>query len=209
MAIPSKQIGWGTESNLLWQILKQLNHLTNILFGLKETATPKYKVYTALLTQSVVDNEVYTNSGPLTKGVTYFIDGASPLSDFTNVGGPAIGATNVYFVAINNETPNNYDDAALYSNTGAPVVTVLENTIGNIWFTYNTIGGYSIYSDNLFTTDKTWFAITSNWTVGDNFGVPLLNSNGTNLMILNTYDTSQSGRDGALANTPIEIRVYN
>ena len=51
MAIPSRQIGWGTESNLLWQILKQLNKLTSVLFGLKEAATPNYKVYTALLTQ--------------------------------------------------------------------------------------------------------------------------------------------------------------
>jgi hypothetical protein len=58
MAISSKQIGWGTESNLLWQILKQLNHLTNILFGLKETATPKYKVYTAIITAFENDTPV-------------------------------------------------------------------------------------------------------------------------------------------------------
>jgi hypothetical protein len=30
MAIPSKQIGWGTESNLLWQISKQLEYLTKV-----------------------------------------------------------------------------------------------------------------------------------------------------------------------------------
>lgn len=50
MAIPSRQIGWGTESNLLWQILKQLNKLTSVLFGLKEAATPNYKVFTAIVT---------------------------------------------------------------------------------------------------------------------------------------------------------------
>ena len=43
----SRQIGWSQESNLLYQILKQLNQLTSVIFGLK----PKYKVYTALLTQ--------------------------------------------------------------------------------------------------------------------------------------------------------------
>ena len=48
MAIPSRQIGWGTESNLLWQILKQLTRLTSIMFSLK----PNYKVYTVLLSQS-------------------------------------------------------------------------------------------------------------------------------------------------------------
>ena len=30
MAIPSKQIGWSNESNLLWQIARQLQLLTNV-----------------------------------------------------------------------------------------------------------------------------------------------------------------------------------
>lgn len=30
MGIPSKQIGWGTESNLLWQIAKQIEYLTKV-----------------------------------------------------------------------------------------------------------------------------------------------------------------------------------
>lgn len=30
MAIPSRQIGWGTDSNLLWQISKQLEYLTKV-----------------------------------------------------------------------------------------------------------------------------------------------------------------------------------
>ena len=58
MAQISRQIGWGTESNLLYQILKQLNKLTSVLFGLKEAATPKYKVYTASLTQVGTDNPI-------------------------------------------------------------------------------------------------------------------------------------------------------
>jgi hypothetical protein len=31
MAIPSRQIGWSTESNLLWQISKQLEYLTQVV----------------------------------------------------------------------------------------------------------------------------------------------------------------------------------
>jgi len=31
MAIPSRQIGWGTKSNLLWQISKQLEALTGVM----------------------------------------------------------------------------------------------------------------------------------------------------------------------------------
>ena len=33
MAIPSKQIGWGTEENLLWQISKQLEALTGVTYN--------------------------------------------------------------------------------------------------------------------------------------------------------------------------------
>lgn len=31
MAIPSRQIGWGTEENLLWEISKQLEALTGVI----------------------------------------------------------------------------------------------------------------------------------------------------------------------------------
>jgi hypothetical protein len=48
----SKQIGWGTESNILYEILKELKRLKSTIFGLK----PKYKVYTALLSQSGTNN---------------------------------------------------------------------------------------------------------------------------------------------------------
>jgi len=34
MAIPSRQIGWGTEENLLWQISKQLESLTSVAYNI-------------------------------------------------------------------------------------------------------------------------------------------------------------------------------
>ena len=37
MAIPSRQIGWGTEENLLWQISKQLERLTNVAYAASNT----------------------------------------------------------------------------------------------------------------------------------------------------------------------------
>ena len=39
MAIPSRQIGWSTKSNLLWQISKQLEQLTGILYKGGPTTT--------------------------------------------------------------------------------------------------------------------------------------------------------------------------
>jgi len=39
MAIPSRQIGWGTEENLLWQISKQLEYLTNVIYNIGSNTT--------------------------------------------------------------------------------------------------------------------------------------------------------------------------
>jgi len=62
MAIPSKQIGWGTESNLLWQIAKQIQYLTQVTgtslssfisqtvtSGVTDKAPSEDAVYNALL----------------------------------------------------------------------------------------------------------------------------------------------------------------
>jgi hypothetical protein len=52
MAIPSRQIGWGTEENLLWQISKQLEYLTGVTYN---ASIKPYKVYTAILSQTGTD----------------------------------------------------------------------------------------------------------------------------------------------------------
>jgi hypothetical protein len=39
MAIPSRQIGWSTKSNLLWQISKQLQALSGIMYARGNTTT--------------------------------------------------------------------------------------------------------------------------------------------------------------------------
>jgi hypothetical protein len=39
MAIPSRQIGWGTTDNLLWQISKQLEYLTQVVANGTTTTT--------------------------------------------------------------------------------------------------------------------------------------------------------------------------
>jgi hypothetical protein len=39
MAIPSKQIGWSTRANLLWQISKQLENLTRVMYNGGGTST--------------------------------------------------------------------------------------------------------------------------------------------------------------------------
>jgi hypothetical protein len=215
MAIPSRQIGWGTESNLLWQILKQLNKLTSVLFGLKEAATPNYKVFTALLTQSGTSSTVNATSGLLIVGVSYNIDTYNAGDDFSNVGGPAAGLQGEwdgYSFLATGTTPNNWNNlSSLDYNTGAPVATVLENTIGNVYWSYITDGGYrGTIDEDLVTEGKQavfspTFAI--NTSVNDYFiAIENITVNGG----VGIYSTD--GIDyinGILLDFPIEIRVYS
>ncbi len=200
MGIISRQIGWSQESNLLWQILKQLNRLTSIMFGLK----PKYKVYTALLTQSGGDTPDGLNSGPVTKGVTYEIAGSD--GDFSNVGAPN-NNDGTFFIATNNETPNSYGSGSLKYNTGAPVVTVLENTIGNIWFVYDGVGQYRLSSEGLFTEGKSW-CITAIVLYGENLWEGNMERANENRYRIFTTENAILV-DDLLGDTPIEIRVYS
>ena len=108
---------------------------------------------------------------------------------------------------------------ALLTQTGtdAPVATVLENTIGNIWFEYSSPGYYLIKSNtDVFTANKT-YTVLQLW--GDDGVSPKLG--------YVSYDTSSelgftlTDVNGVLSNTlgnnnnpvvfltSIEIRVYN
>ena len=108
-----------------------------------------YKVYTALLTQSGSNNPEFI-SFPLllTIGRTYEIINHDAGADFTNVGAPN-NDLNTCFVATGT-TPAHWGEGELLYTTGAPTSTVLENTIGNIGFTYTQPGFYRINSDGLF-----------------------------------------------------------
>jgi hypothetical protein len=170
MAIPSRQIGWGTEDNLLWQISKQLEQLTNVTAQACTTTTstssstttttttlPVYRVYTALLSQTGGDNPTLAADVPLVLGLSYqIIDNDSGTADFTNVGAPnnTVGT----FFSATGTTPTSWGVntlGQLQFNTGAPTAIVLENTLGNISFEYKSSGTYKCWSDNLFTIDKT------------------------------------------------------
>jgi hypothetical protein len=172
-----------------------------------------YKVFTALLTQSggSVTNDIY--EGELTIGVTYFINGNAILDgcDFTNVGAPN-NNPGTYFVATGT-TPNwngTTNPDMLTYNTGAPVATVLENTIGNIWFSYDNVGIYYVSSNNLFTENKTYLP-------SQNIDVSLVSNserfllsgwyNEDNLVLNNTNSNGVSIDD--IGRGYLEIRVYN
>jgi hypothetical protein len=205
MAILSKQIGWSNESNLLWEILKKLNRLAGIIIGLK----PKYKVFSALVTQNGNRGPSSLSNVPLTIGVTYEITSVGEENDWTVVGAPN-NNLGTFFIATGTN-PIWGIDGELGFQTGDPVVTILENTIGNVWFEYSNSGVYRLNSDNLFPPDKTMIIGSTFYNNGNETIVTFFSIYGNNSesSILLEVRDGQEQANSILDHTPLEIRVYN
>ena len=179
-----------------------------------QSVTPSYKVYTALLTQSGGDNPLLIGSGEITIGVTYVINkgkGKVDTGDFTNVGAPN-NNDGTYFVATGT-TPNEWGDTELGYNEGAPVVTVLDNTIGYVYWTYNSDGTYFGNLISGFPLNKTYYSVNSRFS--DDGGASaydafLLRSN-DDFFALTLWSNGDQYNSLIAPNNPlsIEIRVYN
>jgi hypothetical protein len=167
---------------------------------------PAYKVYTALVTQSGGDSpsEEYTGE-EIYAGITYYIFTNDDNFDLVQYGAPNSNV-GTYFVCNQNATLPDDFNIQLNYNTGAPVVTVLENTIGNIWFEYSAVGKYILNSTNAFTNGGTWTLIENSGAT-DNIIGSILYVN-SNVIWLYSFDGGIQS-DNILNNTPIEIRVYN
>jgi len=168
------------------------------------TNTRPYKVYTSLLTQSGEDGPSSISGGDLIIGITYLINSNSG-ADFTNVGAPN-NDIGTYFVATGT-TPNSWGSGTLDYNTGAPVVTVLENTIGNIWFTFTSDGDYRINSDGLFNANKCWVTISPGDFINNLLYQEIFYNDINTISIYCASDGVLT--NSVLNNAPIEIRVYN
>ena len=97
-----------------------------------------------------------------------------------------------------------------------PQVTILENTLGNIEWIYESTGCYRAILPGVFLEDKTYFSITTSFysllPAGGHTLLPLLITRLDNdsIEVQSFYQIDPfEGRDGALYFTPIEIRVYN
>ena len=163
-----------------------------------------YKVYTALLTQNGETSTEPIISGLLTVGTTYTITSGDS-ADFTNVGAPD-NNPGTSFVATGT-TPTAFGNGALLIDHGAPVVTVLENTIGNIWFAYDETGQYFIQSNSLFTANKTIVFLGSFSSNGNPvpIGTYVVQTSDSGL----SFYTGMNGGNDMLNGYGIEIRVYN
>lgn len=171
-----------------------------------------YKVFVALVTQSGTPTEDSLNNGTLTLGRTYRINEVSPGMDFTNVGAPNNDLGTAFIATAT--TPNSWGSGATYTlayDAGAPTVKVLENTLGNLWFSYSTVGNYHLFSDALFTEERTFVTTgdLEDCCSMDLLGRIVSNLAGNELCELLTFDSTGTLVDDQLGFTPLEIRVYN
>lgn len=215
----SKQIGWSQESNLLWEILRQLNRLGGVISSLIAKVVnlePKYKVFTALLTQSGDDEKVsliFNNAEPFPTiiiGTTYTISEIGDDIDFTLIGAPDNNVgTNFIATGVNPGTGSNSAPSVLDYTLGAPVAVILENTIGNIWFNYEGDGMYAATSDDLFTIGKTWNTNVIVLGVNGPADRGVLYQENSSVLGIRTESDVDVPSNNILSSTPIEIRVYS
>lgn len=88
--------------------------------------------------------------------------------------------------------------------TSAPTAIVLENTIGNIVWSRNTVGVYAGTLVGAFTANKS-FCVTN---LSD-YGITVTNFGSEDLLNVETRNLSGGNVDDFLNKTSIEIRVYN
>ena len=70
MAIPSRQIGWSTKSNLLWQISKQLEALSGIMYNRGTTPTTTTTTTTVAPTTTTTSTSTSTTTSTSTSTTT-------------------------------------------------------------------------------------------------------------------------------------------
>jgi hypothetical protein len=174
---------------------------------------PKYKVYTALLTQSGGDvpNVVFGDES-LVPGVSYTITKNPDNYDLTPYGAPNSNVGTSFVSTSDMAFPPSYTESLELSyNTGAPVATVLENTLGGdiVWSRVRE-GMYIGTLLGVFTTEKTFIlGLTTSYSqtsvLRDNYSATYGDEN--SIYVVSMNDNIDS--DNVLISTPIEIRVYN
>lgn len=178
-------------------------------------ALETYKKFTALLIQSNGTSgfNVYGGSGYFNKGYTYRITDNPNNTDLSSYGAPN-NDVGTFFIA-NQDAALPLDlSLSLEGDFGAPIAYVLENTIGNVWFEFNSDGEYFFRSDYLFGNDANLIPnyenIILNESVHEAYLIKTIYQDaGTIHLITTTSLTDFHLSNDRLNNTFIEIRVYN
>jgi hypothetical protein len=149
MAIPSRQIGWGTEENLLWQISKQLETLTKVVYNIggntNTTTTTTTVSPTTTSTTTTVAPSTTTTTTTIAPGTYTFVvntDGNPPLSGQFKT---SIGSTFAYL-----------------SKTDLSGGTVATPQVGDlITYTNGSGGGWVNVELNYVNDEGTWWYLFS------------------------------------------------
>jgi hypothetical protein len=168
-----------------------------------------YKVFTALLTQTGGDNPIAVagDGEYIYIGATYLISDNPDNYDLIIYGAPN-NNVGTFFIANQTIALSYTNSLQLEGNYGAPYATVLENTIGNIWFTYAYAGEYRCYSEGLFIDSKSTI-ILGNVTYFNASGIIKSGFDEVSGIIITADYDNNSVDNYAIDRTPIEIRVYN
>ena len=163
MAIPSRQIGWGTEENLLWQISKQLEYLIGITYNSggetpTTTTTTTVAPTTTTTTSTVAPTTTTTTAAPTTTTTTT----AEPTTTTTTTAAPG--------------APGNYLVDAFQLTAGVCALTPI-------------ISNYAISTPSSVVVGK-WY--TDPGSPGDGVAIHILSVNsvtGFSMMLTNERDT--------------------
>lgn len=99
MAIPSKQIGWGTEENLLWQISKQLENLIKVTYNIGTTTSTTTTIppnCVQFVVNTTFDTYFVFSATSLTQDYTYTITWGDGTSDSGSSGEGFISLNHTY-----------------------------------------------------------------------------------------------------------------
>jgi hypothetical protein len=95
------------------------------------------------------------------------------------------------------------------SGTSAPTVDrLLENTIGNITFSYQSTGEYLVNSDGLFINNKTTIVLSTGRAVSSS-GILGAQYASNNALLLYSFNNLGASTNSIITFATLEIRVYN
>jgi len=156
MAIPSQEIGYGTEEKLLWQISKQLESLTGVTYNSKKT----------LLNVASGENagaKIETYSGAWTgtnNGDPFFVVDINQIQALVfeyslYIPDSGIGFTGTTWIRGWNDGDKSYVDYGVQTYTGTGGSSISSNIDGNIYSFYCNEGEGNtvqfVYTVKLFT----------------------------------------------------------
>lgn len=170
------------------------------------------KVYLAFLTQSGTSSignlsyDFFPGGPDLTIGTTYEITDNTGSPDFTNVGSPdnEIGTK---FCATGTR-PASWGQAAVAYDSASPTVRIVYNTVGNIAWSYNSVGVYWGTCQGVFLDYKVQ-PITSGWLRASSLHSYELQKINDDTLALSVFDQSnQSPLNDVLNTTLIQILIF-